>query len=72
VYKQASLDSQRLVGEMKLLREQMQQMQQNIETKTENILREINPRIDQLEEKMNLGWSSIESMDKLSWEELNQ
>jgi hypothetical protein len=57
---------------MRAVREQMQLLQQSIETKTDNIVREISPRIDQLEEKMQASWSSIEAMDKLSWEELQR
>ena len=32
----------------------------------------MNPRIEQLEQKMNSSWSSIEAMDRLSWEELER
>ena len=32
----------------------------------------MNPRIEQLEQKMNTSWSSIEAMDRLSWEELER
>lgn len=57
---------------MKLLREQMEQMHKNIESKVEGIVREMTPRIDQLEEKMTSSWGSIEAMDKLAFEELQR
>lgn len=47
-------------------------MQKNIESRADGIVREITPRIEQLEEKMNNSWGSIESMDKLAWDELEK
>jgi hypothetical protein len=57
---------------MRQLREQLEQMQKNIENKTDSIVREMTPRIEQLEEKMRASWGSIEAMDRLAWEELDR
>ena len=47
-------------------------MQKSIDSKTESILREMTPRIEQLEEKMSHSWGSIEQMNKLAEEELER
>lgn len=59
IYKQASLDSQKLTSEIRQLRQQLEQMQKNIESRADGIVREITPRIEQLEEKINNSWGSI-------------
>ena len=50
----------------------MEQMQRTIEIKHDNIVREIVPKIEQLEEKMEASWGSIKTMDTLAWEELDK
>lgn len=67
LFKQASLDSQKLQADVRQVRGQLTQLQQQIEGKAESIVREMNPRIDQLEEKMRTSWGSIEGMDRVSW-----
>jgi hypothetical protein len=35
-------------------------------------MKEITPRIEQLEQKIEFNWKNIENMDKVSWEELDK
>lgn len=46
----------------------MEQLQNNIDIKNDNIVREITPRIEQLEQKIEAAWNNIQSMDKTSEE----
>ena len=48
----------------------MEQMQKTIEVKHDNIVRELVPKIEQLEEKMEASWNSIKAMDATALQEL--
>lgn len=45
-------------------------MQKTIEVKHDNIVRELVPKIEQLEEKMEASWNSIKAMDATALQEL--
>lgn len=50
----------------------MKQLERHIENKNEGILKEITPRIEQLEQKIEINWKNIEKMDNISREELEK
>lgn len=56
-------DSQRIESDIKRAREELEQLRHVIENKNQNCIRELEPRIKQLEEKIDFYWDGVKKMN---------
>ena len=68
----ANQDNQRIEGDIKRAREELEQLRITIDNKNHSCIRELQPRTEQLEKKINFYWDGVKKLNKTAWSDLQE
>lgn len=65
-----SYESHKMENDIKRAKEELEELKATVENKNNSCMRELQPRINQLEEKIEFYWEGVKKMDQLAWKDL--